>query len=300
MLVAVGIALVAAQPAAAQVIGGCHATLNDVNLDILPLGDSDAVEVGKDDFPPMTMTAPSGKRFSNLRISLVFLGSSWDVYNESASGGTWSHNVDVHSFATYGVGLYDLRGTGKFVGGGGCVGEAFVNVTGNPFSTVAGIAGTAAAGVGVLSVLGAGMAAGGGGGGSGPGGSYTQQDAAKAEERERENKEFEEGVDAATGGGPLGWCFLGALLPIALVPLLLLFGTNALMMAVVAPAVQVRRKRWPFVVGPIGGLLTGLGAGVLLQEYAVVYPTRTWGIIYLAGGIAFGLAVPMLRRTLSR
>jgi hypothetical protein len=83
-------------------------------------------------------------------------------------------------------------------------------------------------------------------------------------------------------------------------PLLLLFGTGAALMAVAAPVVRVKRRSWPFVVGPIGGLLTGIGAGVLLQEYAIVYPTQTWGIVYLAGGIAFGLAVPILRRSLSR
>jgi hypothetical protein len=53
-------------------------------------------------------------------------------------------------------------------------------------------------------------------------------------------------------------------------------------------------------VGPISGLLTGLGAGLLLQQYSIVYPTRTYAIVYVAGGIVFGLAVPLLRRSLSR
>jgi hypothetical protein len=53
-------------------------------------------------------------------------------------------------------------------------------------------------------------------------------------------------------------------------------------------------------VGPLSGVLTGVGAGVLLQQYAIVYPTRTYAIIYVAGGFLFGLAVPLLRRSFSR
>jgi hypothetical protein len=87
---------------------------------------------------------------------------------------------------------------------------------------------------------------------------------------------------------------------VLLLPLLVLFGSGAALMAVAAPTVRVKRRNWPFVLGAFSGLLTGLGAGVLLQEYAVVYPTRTYGIIYIVGGILFGLAVPLLRRSFSR
>lgn len=303
LLAAFGVALLAAQPTGASIIGNCTASLNGTDITHLPADEAHAIAVGKNDVVPMQMTG-SGRPFGSLRIELAFAGFHWKVYNASAGGGTWSHNIDVNSFAKYGVGLYQVQGTGDFEGVlGGCTGIAMVKVSGNPLSTVAGLAGVASAAVGTLGVVGAGLAAGGGGGSGGGGGGdggragepYTADDAKTDEARERKNREFEEaGKNIAETHG---WCWLFA---IAFLPLLLLFGTGALLMAIAAPAVQVRRRTWPFVVGPLGGLLTGLGAGVLLQEYAVVYPTRTWGVIYLAGGIAFGLAVPFLRRGLAR
>ena len=89
------------------------------------------------------------------------------------------------------------------------------------------------------------------------------------------------------------------MIPLVLV-LALLFGRSAFAMGVVAPAVRVKRRVWPFILGPISGLLSGVGAGVLLQQYAIVDPTRTYAIIYVAGGFLFGLAVPLLRRSLYR
>ena len=305
LLAAVGVALLAAQPAAAEVTGGCNGALNGVIFTNLPLNVSDAIVVGKNDTPPMAMMAPGGKSFSNLSISLVFFGLDWSVYDAPAGGGTWAHNIDVHSFARFGVGLYKLHGISEFVGGGGCDGDVLIKVTGDPFSSVAGIAAAAASGAGALSVLGAGVAAGGNrGGGSGTAGSVTGDDRKGEEEREKEEekrKRTHDDMMESIEDAKRGKCFLGTLAVIALLPLVLLFGTGALMMAVVVPVgVKVRRKTWPLVLGAVGGLFMGLGAGVLLQEYAVIYPTRTWSIIYLAGGIAFGLAVPLLRRSLSR
>jgi hypothetical protein len=48
--------------------------------------------------------------------------------------------------------------------------------------------------------------------------------------------------------------------------------------------------------GILGGLLAGLGAGVLLQQYAILYPTRTVAIIELAAGLALGILLPSLGR----
>ncbi|HLX31414.1 MAG TPA: hypothetical protein VKR79_01470 [Gaiellaceae bacterium] len=305
IVAAVGVALLAAAPAGADVQDGCHATLNGVNLDNIPVDPDHAIRVGQNDVIPMTMTSVNGKTFDELRISLEFFGADWDIYDAPAGGGTWSQNVDVHSFAKFGVGLYELKGIGNFAPGqaGGCDGAVFIRVSGDPFSTVAGIGAAASAGVGVLSVLGAGLGAG-GGGGSGPGGSLTEDDLKKEEEHQRTDAEIPadyspaDAVEDAVKGGR---CFLFALAALVLLPLLLLFGSGAALMAVAAPvAVKVRRRTWPFALGAFGGLLTGVGAGVLLQEYAVAYPTRTYGIIYIVGGILFGLAVPLLRRALSR
>jgi hypothetical protein len=290
LVAAVGVALLVAAPASAYVDGGCHARLAGHKLDGLAPDGAHAIVLGKDDVVAMTMSGPSGKDFSDLHIYLTFVGVDSDIYDASASGGTWSHPVDVHSFARFGIGYYELKGVGDFRGGGSCDGSAMVKVTGDPLGTLAGDAGLGGTIAGVLGLLGAGLGAGGGdGGGSGPGGAVTQGDVKKEEEWQH----VEDAAEKTTGG----WCVIFGLLAL---PLLLLFGTSALLMAVVAPVAQPRRATWPIVLGAFSGLLTGLGAGVLLQEYAIVYPTRFYGIIYVVGGILFGLAVPSLRRSLSR
>jgi len=299
LLAAVGIALLAAQPAAAEVNGGCKASMAGVNLAHTPPHGGPAVTVARDAVVPFSMTGVSGENFSELHIYYTIAGFDIDIYDASAGGGSWSHNVDIHSFARFGVGYYRLKGVGDFAGGRGfCDGEALIKVTGDPLGTVAGdvAAGTTVAGV--LGILGAGIGAGGGGGGGG--GSdppVTQDDVAKESERQRDMDNLEHGASKATGG----WCSLFGVLLLLLLPLVLLFGTGAVAMAAVVPIARVRRRRrWPFLLGAFSGLLTGLGVGVLLQQYAIVYPTRTWAIIYVAGGIALGLAVPALRRALSR
>jgi len=46
----------------------------------------------------------------------------------------------------------------------------------------------------------------------------------------------------------------------------------------------------------MGGLLAGAGIVVLLQQFALVYPSLTVAIVGLVGGLAVGLAVPSLTR----
>lgn len=52
--------------------------------------------------------------------------------------------------------------------------------------------------------------------------------------------------------------------------------------------------------GLLLGLALGLGVGVLLQQFAVLYPTRPVAITELAVGAAVGMAIPALRRLASR
>jgi hypothetical protein len=299
LLVAVGVALLAAAPAGAEVNGGCKASLAGVNLAHTPPNGGPAVTVSQNAVVPFSMTGVNGEKFSELHIYYTIGGFDIDIYDASAGGGSWSHNVDIHSFARFGVGYYRLKGVGDFAGGGGggCDGEALIKVTGDPLGTVAGDVATGATVAGVLGMLGAGLGAGGGdGGGGGSDPPVTQDDVAKESERQRDLDNLEHGASQATGG----WCSIFGVLLLLVLPLVLLFGTGAVAMAAIVPVVKVRRRRWPFVLGAFSGLLTGLGVGVLLQQYAIVYPTRTWAIVYVAGGILLGLAVPALRRSLSR
>lgn len=300
LVAAVGIALLSAAPASAYVGNGCHATFAGQPIDTLPADEAHAITVSTVDVVPMTMSG-KGRRFSNLHIYFTFARWDANIYDAPAGGGTWSHGVDIHSFARYGVGYYILKGVGDFIGGDSCEGSVMIKVTGDPLGTLAGDVALGATVAGVLGVLGAGLSGGGGGGGGGgtedP---YTQADATREEKREQTDRDITDAVHDAPSG-PGGWCWLSALAVLIAVPLLLVLGTGAALIGVVAPAVNVRRRpKWPMIVGPISGILTGFGVGVLLQQYAIVYPTRTWAIVYLAGGLLLGFASPMLRRTLSR
>ena len=56
-------------------------------------------------------------------------------------------------------------------------------------------------------------------------------------------------------------------------------------------AVRGGRRTRLVPAGIVGGLLGGIGAGVLLQQYAVLYPTRTVALGELLAGLAVGLVV---------
>jgi hypothetical protein len=52
------------------------------------------------------------------------------------------------------------------------------------------------------------------------------------------------------------------------------------------------------LLGLIGGLLGGLGLGVLLQQYAVVYPTAGATAVFLGGGTLVGIGLTFLGKIL--
>ena len=52
------------------------------------------------------------------------------------------------------------------------------------------------------------------------------------------------------------------------------------------------------VLGGIAGLLGGIGVGVLLQQFSVLYPTRSVAVTEVVIGILIGLTAPLLARLL--
>lgn len=52
-------------------------------------------------------------------------------------------------------------------------------------------------------------------------------------------------------------------------------------------------------LGALLGIVFGLGLGVLLQEYGLLYPTQTVAIVLLAGGAVLGALLAGLRRLVS-
>lgn len=162
---------------------------------------------------PVAMSAT--RPIDRLEVEIEFAGFRWAVHDEPTSGRSWSSEVAVDDYATYGVGLYKVIGSSSGQGLS-CSGAALVEVEGSVFTTVAGLVGLGLAVVGGLGVL----------------------------------------LLAFRGSGSGGSMLLGAVL----------------------------------------GLLLGAGVGALLQQLAVVYPTRAMAIVLLAGGAALGLVLSGLRR----
>ena len=88
----------------------------------------------------------------------------------------------------------------------------------------------------------------------------------------------------------------------AAIPMALLMTTMVMLGAVptAGPPPQQRRvprARWRprlSVLGILGGLLGSLGSVALMELSGTVYPTRTWTIEALAGGLLVGLIIPSL------
>jgi hypothetical protein len=221
------------------------------------------------------------------------------VRDEPTSGTSWENTVPVDDYAKYGVGLYKV--IGQSMGPAGtCSGSALVQVAGNPLKTVAGAAAAGITALGAVGLAAAGAVSALGGQGGvrmaeevAPGGTEGPSDLFTSKKTVQitladiyKQQSFE-----------IGWC-IGLVLPALLL-------TGAAMAAgagpppAAEPAVRLPRARWRpriSVVSLVGGLLAGAGIVVLLQQYAVVYPTRAVAIEGLVGGLALGLIIPSLLR----
>jgi hypothetical protein len=178
---------------------------------------SDPITVAEGSSVRVSMSA--ARPITHLKVELEFAGIRWTVHDEPTTGRTWSKEVAVDDYATYGVGLYKVIGSSSGPGLS-CSGAALVKVEGNPLTTVAGLVGLGLAIVGGVAV----------------------------------------GLLSLRGGGSGGALVLGALF----------------------------------------GALFGLGLGVLLQEYALLYPTLVVTIVLLAGGAVLGLVLSGVPRLSGR
>jgi hypothetical protein len=146
LFVAVAVLVFSSGPAGAVVTGDCTATIEGVDIGPLSATDpADAVEVDNDQDITVEASAPGG--IDHYKIQLEFAGIRWTVAKGDVANDSWSKVVKVSDYSRYGVGVYSVRGVST--GASSCTGAALVKVSGNPFTTVAGIAGT------VLTVAGA-------------------------------------------------------------------------------------------------------------------------------------------------
>ncbi len=148
--------LLGSAPAGAAVTGGCTATIDGVDVGPLSATDpADAIKVDGDQ--DITVEAKSTGTIDSYKIQLEFAGIRWTVGKGTANGKSWSKVVKVSDYSRYGVGLYSVRGVSN--GASPCTGAALVKVSGNPFTTVAGIVGSALTVLGVAGVATAGVRA---------------------------------------------------------------------------------------------------------------------------------------------
>jgi hypothetical protein len=133
------------------ITGPCSATIAGEDVAKAQTGPtSTPITVDEGSSVPIAMTAPGS--LSHVKITMEFPGFSWVVRDKEVSTPTYEDTVPVDDYATYGVGLYKVKGVGTG-GDFACFGAALVRVKGNPITTVAGGAALGAAVVGLLGVL---------------------------------------------------------------------------------------------------------------------------------------------------
>jgi hypothetical protein len=301
-------ALASVRTASAEITGPCGATLNGVDVAGVNSGSrSDDIAVSEHGSVPVVMTSATG--FRSHKIQLEFAGRRWTVSTQQDDGSkTFSDSVNVDDYATYGVGLYKVIGVATLTDGTKCSGAATVDVSGNPLATVAGAVAVATVAVGTVGAV----ATGAGSLGALGGLEDVVKDAFREDQRRHENEQAAEGdrfriadilIDALERN-PMR--LLGCLGTFAVMVLMLPFmaatggGSGA---GDVPAAKALPRVRWtPHVtlLGLFSGLLAGVGATVLLQQYSIDYPTLAAIIRNVVIGVAvYGLIIPTLGYTLA-
>jgi hypothetical protein len=295
--------------AAADIRGPCAASIAGVSVAGRSLNAGDAIDVNQHSAVPVTMSA--GREISHYSISLGFGGFSWTVKNKDTSSNSWSSSVPVDSYATYGVGLYQVSGNSTGPGGLVCTGAALVKVSGDPLATVAGDVGLGATVIGAVGLLGAAAAA----GGTGKARRSIEQWTVDQIDDLNKAGEQQPAAGAASAADPSdgnddfvgrlvgydGFCFWLTLSAVMLTTGAMIGGSGAGSARPQSDGAHLPRVHWRPRLSALGlaaGLLGGLGVGVLLQQYAVIFPTRTVGIAELVIGLALGLVLPSAGRML--
>ena len=146
-----GVVLVLATSAAAEITPGCSASINGQSVEKLSSTNPDhAIPVQEGTTVPVSGQAPS--EISHVLIKMEAAGFQWTVRDAPTSGTSWQNTVPVDRYAKYGAGLYKV--VAESTGGQKCVAAALVDVQVNPLSTAAGIAAAIITAVGALGTIG--------------------------------------------------------------------------------------------------------------------------------------------------
>lgn len=312
--VAVGALSAFTGTASAEISGPCGATLNGVDVKGVDSGNRDNdIKVSKDSKVPVVFT--SAKGFKSHKIQLEFLSRRWTVSDQKDDGSTqFSDSVNVKDYAKYGVGLYKVVGVGTLVDGTTCTGAATVNVDGNPLTTVAGAVAAGSVAVATVGAVATGLAA----SSTSAGGLKPMQDVmddlmdiSDEVEAARLRAERLRAANAAFGLARVFGCIVVAALALLMLPFAAISGGGgsggsggAVPPAGGPPAPQrLPRARWTpriTLLGLVSGLLAGAGAVVLLQQYAIEYPTMAAAVRNVVIAVVlYGVVVPTIGRTLA-
>ena len=249
--------------ASGEVSGGCTATLK--GQDVGPRSSTkpaDAIDVDAKD--EIVATATSSAPITGYKVQLEAGGFKWTVARGTASGNSWQRSVSVDKYASHGVGLYKVLGIST--GPGACTGAVLVNVKGKgPLTTTAGLVGAALTGLGGIGIV---------------------TSAVRAVRR---------GVPASARGGALALLILPPMMIVGM------GGSGSVPSS--TPADHQRGRAWRLRLSPLAvlsGGVGGLGVVVLLQQYAVAYPTRGLALTGIGGGVLLGLLATNLLPLLFR
>ena len=280
-----------ALPAGATINGNCEAQANGQSVASNTI--SNPLRVKEHGSIFLLGKAPAND--GGVEYSLNYAGIRFGQQRNDFQNGLIRTTVPVDRYATYGVGNYRLD-VGVHTYAEDCAGSLHVTVEGNPMDTPAGKAAAgaeAAAAVGLVSSVVAGNRA------RVPEGMKESEfmDSETASELDKRSKEFRR--EETYGAAPTAeevlikwpWEICGFFLISAIVLTLLAAATGGSPRKVKVPW----KPRLSFV-GIGSGLLLGLATFVLLQQYAVIFPTRNLAIVMLAGGVLLGIILPTRAR----
>lgn len=284
--------------ASAEIAGNCEATFKNVPIkDLKTDSAGDAIDV--DDNEIVVVTFASAVGFASHSVDLEIAGQSRSVGSGTDDGDTtFSEDVNVKDYAYLGAGLYTVVGTATLTDGSTCSGKALINVKRFPLTTVTGGVAAGATALGLMAVVASvGVTASAGARASGKIEDWVGNELEKqARQPETPAKPEWTIVDEILYmlGGPFGPCFM-----MALPALVLTIGAMVTPQGGAPLGGPTRRARWTprvTIAGVLGGLLAGVGAAVLLQQFAVQVLTVTLLIECAVGGLIIGILLPSLAK----
>lgn len=299
-----GLIILTTAPAAGATIlnGSCSGTVNGRPMSLI----TQAKPVVVREHTNVHVLGEARGQPSGVMVELSYFGFRFAQNGYPISSGrTFTAAVPIDEYAKYGVGSYEafvVVYEGGIDGTISCRAVVYLKVKGNPLGTVAGAVATGLTIVGAGGVAASGVAA--GRKPRLPEGWFAPPDLGEsgvAVDELEAHSEKAKIADAAEWDTRQEKAeqLVDLLGKRACATLLL----SAIFMTVGPPLGSSRpprpRARWRprlSIIGLASGLIGGIGVFVLLQQYAVIYPTRGAGIAALVGGLFVGILVPSLGR----